>query len=82
MTEIDVTQLKELLERRLAVIADLEWRDRDGAGQLAALQSVGEALTVWVSAHRAVVPPRLHHYLQQCSYSKALAWLEGVEEPG
>ena len=68
--------LLALLERRSAVIADHAWRDRDAATHLAALQEVSEALMA-----EPQLPARLRHYLTQCSYSKAAAWIEsgGVE---
>lgn len=68
--------LKSLLERRLAVIADHAWRDRDPAGHLDALREASEALTVWTREHRAEVDPQMRHFLANASYQKALAWLE------
>ena len=73
--------LLALLEKRRAVIADHAWRDRDAATHLAALQEVSETLMAEHQRLRAQLPPRLQHYLTQCSYDKAAAWIEsGGEE--
>lgn len=70
-----------LLENRRAVIADHAWRDRDAANHLAALQQISEALMAEHQRMRPQLPPRLQHYLTQCSYDKAAAWIQsgGVE---
>lgn len=69
-----------LLRRRREVIADHAFRDRDAAAHLDALREVSEAITAEQDRLRAETPPRLRHYLTQCSYDKALAWLEGAED--
>ncbi len=73
--------LLRLLQRRRSVIADHGWRDRDAAGHLAELQAVSEALLAEHQRLRPGLPARLQHYLTQCSYDKAAAWIEsgGVE---
>lgn len=70
-----------LLENRRAVIADHAWRDRDAANHLAALQQISEALMAEHQRMRPQLPARLQHYLTQCSYDKAAAWIQsgGVE---
>lgn len=68
-------QLSALLERRLDVIADSAWRDRDPDGQWAALREVSEALDAFRLAHQAALPKRLSHFLEQSSFGKALDWL-------
>ena len=69
--------LLTLLQRRQGVIADHALRDRDAPAHLAALQEVSEALTAeHQRLHPAGLPPRLHHYLTQCSYEKAMVWIE------
>ncbi len=67
--------LLELLDRRRAVIADHAWRDRDAPAHLAALQEVSEAIVATHQDHGRTLPPRLQHYLTQCSYDKAAAWI-------
>ena len=71
-----LTSLQSLLARRRAVIADHVWRDRDAAAHLASLQEVSEAIMAEHQRLRAELPPRLQHYLTQCSYDKAAAWIE------
>jgi hypothetical protein len=68
--------LRDLLRRRLEVIADHAFRDRDPAGHLETLREVSEALTVEHARLRSVLPARLNHFLTQSSLSKALEYLE------
>jgi hypothetical protein len=74
--------LLELLRRRLSIIADHTWRDRDPAGHLEALQTVSEEIANWAAAHRTTIDPRLRHYLGNSSFQKALEHLEAVTPPG
>ncbi len=68
--------LADLLRRRLAIIADHGWRDRDAASHLDALRQVSEDIAAWHTRHRGTLPPRLEHFLSGCSYHKALAYVE------
>jgi hypothetical protein len=68
--------LVALLKRRLAVIADHAWRDRDPAGHLDALREVSEEIAAWTKSHRAELDPQMRHFLANASYDKALALLE------
>jgi hypothetical protein len=70
--------LISLLRRRVSVIADHAWRDRDAAGHLQALQDVSEEITAWTAAHRTEVDAQLRHYLANASYQKALLHLEAL----
>ena len=72
--------LRPLLERRLAVIADHELRDRDPAEQLRQLQEVSEQLDAEQSRLGNDAPIRLQHFLKQSSYSKALDWIREQQE--
>lgn len=72
----DFSSLRTLLQRRLTLIADHSFRDRDPAGHLQALQNVSEALQGEHLRLRATLPPRLNHYLTQSSFSKALEYLD------
>lgn len=67
--------LLALLQKRRAVIADYEWRDRDAAAHLTALQEASEAITAEHLRLQGQLPPRLQHYLTQCSYDKAASWI-------
>jgi len=72
--------LIELLRRRVTIIADHGWRDRDAARHLEALQVVSEEITAWTLAHRTEVDAQLRHYLANASYQKALVHLEALAE--
>lgn len=75
-----MTELTNLLRRRLSIIADHAWRDRDAAGHLDALKEVSEEISNWTAAHRGEVDAQLRHYLANASYQKALAHLEAPED--
>ena len=68
--------LAKLLRRRLEIIADHEFRDRDPEAHLDALRSVSEELVREHGSLRGQIPPRLEHFLGGCSYDKALAFIE------
>ncbi|MBK1883831.1 hypothetical protein JIN85_15545 [Luteolibacter pohnpeiensis] len=70
--------LAELLRKRLSIISDLTWRDRDPAAHLEALKQVSVQITDWTETHRSVLDARLRHYLSNASYQKALAHLEEI----
>lgn len=69
-------ELAALLTRRVAVIADHEFRDRDPDAHLNALKEVSEQITAWHNEHQGTLTPRLEHFLTGCSYDKALRFLE------
>ena len=69
-------QLIEMLERRLAVIADTDLRENDPESQLTQLQEVSEAIMAFHEDHRDSIPIRLNHFLENCSFDKALLWCE------
>lgn len=69
-------ELTTLLRRRVTIIADHAWRDRDAADHLDALKEVSEGIAAWTLAHRTSVDAQLRHYLANASYQKALAHLE------
>ncbi len=76
MNASDLKELTGLLRRRLGTIADAELRERDPERQLALLQEASEAISAFHARHRGAIPPRLNHYLQNCSFQKALEWAE------
>lgn len=67
--------LAALLQRRLDIIADHAFRERDAQGHLAALREVSEQLDAEHRKLRPQMPPRLRHFMEQASYSKALEYL-------
>lgn len=68
--------LATLLQRRVLVIADHDFRDRDSDGHLEALKTVSEQIAQWHQTHQGTLHPRLEHFLTGCSYDKALHFLE------
>ncbi len=76
LEEGQVDELIEMLQRRLRVIGDAEMRENDPERQLKELQSVSEAIMAFHQAHRDVMHNRLNHFLENCSFEKALAWVQ------
>lgn len=74
-----ISELTTLLRRRVDIIADHAWRDRDGAAHLEALKEVSEKISAWTLAHRIEVDAQLRHYLANASYQKALAHLDAAK---
>jgi hypothetical protein len=68
-------QLQALLQKRLDIIADHPFRDRDPAAHLAALKEISEAIQNYAEAHHREFDAKLRHYLTQSSYQKALEHL-------
>ena len=68
--------LADALKERLAVIADREFYQRDPAAHLARLQEVSTRITTLAAQLPPGLDPQFAHYLQRCSYDKALAFLE------
>jgi hypothetical protein len=73
-----IAELRRLLERRLAVIADHGWRDRDPEGHLEALKEVSLAIGAWTARHRTELDGRLRHFLDNASFDKALDRVRGA----
>jgi hypothetical protein len=68
-------ELAALLQRRIDIIGDHAFRDRDAQGHLAALREVSEALDATFNTLKPQLPPRLRHFMEQASYNKALEYL-------
>ena len=71
------SHLVTALRRRLQIIADRDWYQRDASSHLAALMSVSDEIVSHSAELKPPVHPQLKHYLERCSYDKALAFLEG-----
>ncbi len=71
-----MAQLGDALRERLALIADENSR-RDGQAHMGRLREVSERISELAAELPRPVDPRLKHYLERCSYSKALEFLEG-----
>jgi len=74
----ELRELAQLLERRLAVIADHELRARDSAEHLRQLREVSESIMERGAALKPRLDARLNHFLTNCSYDKALDWIRGL----
>lgn len=72
-------ELATLLQRRLDVIADHAWRDRDPAAHLQALADVSREISEWTKEHRSELDPRLRHFLANASYAKALEFISSED---
>jgi hypothetical protein len=75
-TDAALEELATLLRRRVEIIADHTWRDQDPDAQLEALKAISLEIG---SAHQSLagrLPARLEHFLSQCSFDKALAYIE------
>ena len=68
--------LAAALRERLVVIGDRAGRDRDPQEHLARLQSASERISALQAQIPMPIPQPLAHYLERCSYDKALAWIE------
>jgi hypothetical protein len=77
ISSMDVyTQLAEALRERLRLIADHDLRQRDPEQQLKALQHASERIDTLKTQLPDAADPRLVHYLDRMSLSKALEWIE------
>ena len=70
--------LATLLRRRLEVIADHTWRDRDADAHLEALKTVSEEIAQSHAQLQGELPLRLEHFMSGCSYDKALEFIEST----
>ena len=68
--------LAAALRQRLEVIADREHYQHDPAGHLERLKAATAAIESLGRQLPAGGDPQLAHFLQRCSYDKALAFLE------
>ncbi|MGB8166169.1 MAG: hypothetical protein WCF18_01675 [Chthoniobacteraceae bacterium] len=70
--------LEAALRERLAAIADRQHYERDPGGHLERLKAAAAGID---AAREALVnvDPRLAHYLERCSYDKALAFLQEAQ---
>jgi len=73
--------LADALRDRLSVIADHELRRNDPVAHLERLKAASEKIVILQSQLPPDIPPRLEHFLQGCSYDKALAFLEEIYPP-
>jgi hypothetical protein len=72
----EFVELREALQERLGVIADLELRARDPRAHLERLKAAASRLDAAIARVPPTCDPQLRHFLDRQSYVKALAWLE------
>ena len=72
-------ELAKLLQQRLDVIGDQHLRENDPDEQLKQLQEVSESIMRLHQEMASKLKPRLAHFLENCSYDKALAWIKSEE---
>ena len=71
-------ELTAALRERIAVIADRALFASDPALHLEKLRAASEKITALQSRLPSSADPQLGHYLQRCSFDKALDFLEGA----
>jgi hypothetical protein len=71
-------ELAEALQNRLEIIADRAAYTRDAAAHLESLRAASERIVSLQTQLPQPVDPQLAHYLQRCSYDKALAFIESL----
>ena len=76
------SQLAQSLRRRREVVADRGWYNRDAVGHLEELKNVSEQIVHLGSVLPSPVHPQLRHFLDRCSYDKALEFIEAGGGPG
>jgi hypothetical protein len=74
-------QLAAALRERIAIIADRAFSARDPQGHLSQLQAASEKIVALQGQLPKPIHPQLAHYLERCSYDKALAWLDEQPTP-
>ena len=76
MPDDPIPSLAEALRERRRIVADRAFYQRDPAAHLAELAAVSERIVQLGAALPPPVPGELAHFLDRCSYDKALAWIE------
>jgi len=71
-------KLKDLLKKRIEIIADHELRDNDPDSHLMALKEISESIEKHHHKLQGKISPQLEHFLINRSYNKALKFLEKI----
>lgn len=78
ITQNELKELSLLLQERLTVIGDHQLRAGDPDRHLQELQRISQALLEVHARLRGRLPARLEHFMTQCSYDKALAFIQAL----
>lgn len=73
--------LANALRQRLEVITDRDLYRRDPAAHLERLKAASERIAALHAQLPTGADPQLAHYLQRCSYDKALAFVDEMGRP-
>ena len=76
ITPDEYQTLAVLLRRRVETIADRDRHVRDPDGHFQAIKAVSEAILAAQAGLEGRLPVRLKHFLDNCSYEKALIFIE------
>ncbi len=76
MMTADLQPLRAALQRRLEVVADRAFYERDAQAHLAELMAASAAVDRLAAEIAPGADPMLRHYLERQSYVKALDWLK------
>jgi len=67
--------LLQALQKRLAIVADRDFYQRDPAGHLQALKDASADLEEVYRREHAAFEPQLRHFVERQSYQKAVEYL-------
>lgn len=73
-----LASLADSLRQRLSLIADRAFYERDPAAHLEELKTISERIVQLQGQLPRSIDPQFRHYLERCSYDKALAFLEAA----
>ncbi len=76
--EKQLQELADCLQQRLDTIADTRFAKHDPVAHLDKLKQTSEAVFELQQDLAGKIPARLQHFLEQCSYNKALAFIRGM----
>ncbi len=72
--------LRAALKERLLVIGDKEARESNPTAHLERLKTASQAISKLQAELPKDADARLRHYLDRCSYDKALEWIDAYRE--
>jgi hypothetical protein len=78
MITVDLRPLRAALQRRLEIVADRAFYERDPKAHLAELVAASSELDRLAAEIMPGADPMLRHYLERQSYVKALDWLKAA----